>query len=365
MSQRGGMDFNLAEEVLAVIPTDPYEQLDLARKITSMAIASRVSKMEGEMGRMRAKMYEKDHIIFELEDKLSTLQQLNQDAESRFKIAFEENIKLSEERDSLAMTAKKLSRDLSKLEAFKRQLMQSLNEDHASQAETVDIGTCDQSVPKAYPDQAYLLLLLSSMTNFYLAANILINANTSCHVDDGINDFRSVRSSNGSIDMASTIDEASRHAGQRFSRTPYIAPQLTPTGTEIISTSGSPRGYSAAGSPPKTSGATSPTKPQYDGQTSVSWYSSSHQLSAADSPPRRHSLPARTPRIDGKEFFRQAWSQLSYEQFSAFLANIKELNAQKQTREETLRKAGEIFGTYNKDLFLSFQGLLNRSIARS
>ncbi|KAK8369283.1 hypothetical protein V6Z11_A01G101000 [Gossypium hirsutum] len=285
---------------------------------------------------MRAKMYEKDHIIFELEDKLSTLQQLNQDAESRFKIAFEENIKLSEERDSLAMTAKKLSRDLSKLEAFKRQLMQSLNDDHASQAETVDIGTCDQSVPKAYPDQ-----------------------------DDGINDFTSVRSSNGSMDMASTIDEASRHAGQRFSRTPYIAPRLTPTGTEIISTSGSPRGYSAAGSPPKTSGATSPTKPQYDGQTSVSWYSSSHQLSAADSPPRRHSLPARTPRIDGKEFFRQARSQLSYEQFSALLANIKELNAQKQTREETLRKAGEIFGTDKKDLFLSFQGLVNRSIARS
>lgn len=29
-------------------------------------------------------------------------------------------------------------------------------------------------------------------------------------------------------------------------------------------------------------------------------------------------------------FFR---SRLSYEQFSAFLANIKELNAQKQTRE--------------------------------
>ncbi|KAH1121298.1 hypothetical protein J1N35_004458 [Gossypium stocksii] len=172
------------------------------------------------------------------------------------------------------------------------------------------------------------------------------------------------------MDMASTIDEAdiypttSRHAGQRFSRTPFIAPWLTPTGTEIISTSGSPRGYSAAGSPPKTSGATSPTKPQYDGQTSVSWYSSSHQLSAADSP-RRHSLPAQIPRIDGKEFFHQARSQLSYEQFSAFLANIKELNAQKQTREETWRKAGEIFGTENKDLFLSFQGLLNRSIARS
>ncbi|MBA0705744.1 hypothetical protein Golax_017907 [Gossypium laxum] len=154
------------------------------------------------------------------------------------------------------MTAKKLSRDFSK------------------QAETVDIGTCDQSVPKAYPDQ-----------------------------DDGINDFTSVSSSNGSMDMASTIDEAdiyptaSRHAGQIFSRTLYIAPQLTPTGTEITSTSGSPSGYSAVGSPPKTLGATFPTKPQYDGQTSVSWYSSSHQLSAADFPPRRLMRSLKAPKI--------------------------------------------------------------------
>ncbi|XWS10712.1 hypothetical protein CRYUN_Cryun38cG0021200 [Craigia yunnanensis] len=335
MSQGGGMEFNLAEEILAVIPTDPYEQLDLARKITSMAIASRVSKMEAEMGKMNTKMYEKDRIIYELEEKLSRLQQANHDAESRLKIVFDENIKLSKERDSLAMTAKKLSRDLSKLETFKRQLMQSLSDDNASQAETVDIGTCDQSVPKAYPDK-----------------------------DDRINDYISLRSSNGSMDMGSTIDEASRHAGQRFSITPYITPRLTPTGTpKIISTSGSPRGYSAAVSPQRTSGTTSPTKPQYDGRTShSSWYPSSQQSSAANSPPRGRSLPARTPRIDGKEFFRQARSRLSYEQFSAFLANIKELNAQKQTREETLRKAEEIFGTDNKDLFLSFQGLLNRNI---
>lgn len=30
--------------------------------------------------------------------------------------------------------------------------------------------------------------------------------------------------------------------------------------------------------------------------------------------------------------------------------------------QETLRKAEEIFGTDNKDLYLSFQGLLNRNI---
>ncbi|KAH7528147.1 hypothetical protein FEM48_Zijuj05G0041000 [Ziziphus jujuba var. spinosa] len=313
----GGPDFHLPDEILSVIPTDPYDQLDLARKITSMAIASRVSKLETETGKMRQMLYDKDRVILDLEDKLSRLQHAHHDVESRLKLALDDNMKLSKERDSLAMTAKKLGRDLAK------------------QAETVDIGTCDQSVPKAYPDK-----------------------------DDGMNGYVGPHSLSSSTEMGNSIDEASRNAGHRFSITPYITPRLTPTGTpKIISASVSPRGYSVVGSPQQVSGTNSPTKVSYDGRTSLSsWYPSSQQSSAANSPPRGRSLPGRTPRIDGKEFFRQARSRLSYEQFSAFLANIKELNAQKQTREETLRKAEEIFGTDNKDLYLSFQGLLNRNI---
>lgn len=328
-------DFDLGDEILAVIPTDPYDQLDLARKITSMAIASRVSKLEAEVAHMRHKLYEKDRLVVEFEERVSRLDHAYQEAQSRLKIAFDENMKISRERDSLAMTAKKLGRDLAKLEQFKRQLMLSLNDDNSSLAETVDIGTCDQSVPKAYPDK-----------------------------DEGANGYMAHQSFNGSIDIGNVTDEASRYAAQRFSMTPYITPRLTPTGTpNIISTSGSPRGYSAVGSPQKTSGTTSPAQPPYEGRTMFSsWYPSSQQSSAANSPPRGRPQPGRTPRIDGKEFFRQARSRLSYEQFSAFLANIKELNAQKQNREETLRKAEQIFGTDNKDLYLSFQGLLNRNI---
>ena len=66
-------------------------------------------------------------------------------------------------------------------------------------------------------------------------------------------------------------------------------------------------------------------------------------------------------RVDGKEFFRQVRSRLSYEQFGAFLANVKELNAHKQTKEETLLKADEIFGADNKDLYIIFEGLITRS----
>ncbi|KAK6934801.1 hypothetical protein RJ641_034956 [Dillenia turbinata] len=333
-NHESGPDFHLSDEILAVIPTDPYDQLDLARKITSMAIASRVSKLESETQRLRQKMYEKDRVIVELEEKVSHLQRVSHEAESQLKVVLDENMKLSKERDSLAANVKKLSRDLGKLETFKRQLMQSLSDDGSSQTETIDIGTCDPSVPKAYPSK-----------------------------DEGTNGYASQNSSGGPVGSGSSTEEASMYTGQRFSITPYITPRLTPTGTpKAISTTGSPRAYSTAGSPQRSSGHTSPMKHQYDGQGSLSsWYPSSQRSSAANSPPRTRSLPGRTPRIDGKEFFRQARSRLSYEQFSAFLANIKELNAQKQTREETLKKAEEIFGIDNKDLYLSFQGLLNRN----
>ncbi|XP_042004872.1 uncharacterized protein At4g15545-like [Salvia splendens] len=326
-----GPDFDLPDEILSVIPTDPYDQLDLARKITSLAIASRVTKLETEAGSLRRKLHEKDRLVQQLEDKVAQLDGAYQDAEFRLKVTREDNMKLMQERDSLVMTAKKLSRDVAKLETFKRQLLQSLNEENAP-SETVDIGTYDQSAPKAY------------ITN------------------DDSNGYTNHHSYGGATDNTSTNDEVSMQAGQKLSVAPNITPRLTPSGTpHVISTSVSPRRYSAATTPQKTSGATSPSA-NYNGRGSYSsWYPSSQQSSAANSPPRGRPLPGRTPRIDGKEFFRQARSRLSLEQFSAFLANIKELNAQRQSREEALRKAEEIFGTDNKDLYISFQGLLNRN----
>ncbi|MQM20347.1 hypothetical protein Taro_053365 [Colocasia esculenta] len=431
---QGGAEFHLPDEILAVIPTDPYDQLDLARKITSMAIASRVSRLEGETGRLRQMVTEKDRVIAELQERLEELDRMFQEADARLRTSLEENIKLTKERDSLALTAKKLSRELLKpgsgwenqnwfsdqqgpvlilvlvptplglvpagsssvqlvltfdyhaisgnqstsktwmgvqakqrylvdsatkipitdiptasvmdvaasrlaaslgLEAFKRNLMQSLNEDDSSHTETVDIGTCDQFVPK-----------------------------DSIWKDGGSVSHTASNYVTASTDTGNVYKEGSRNVGQKFSMTSYISPRLTPSATpKVTSTAGSPRGFSAAGSPKLLSGATSPTKFRIEGHTALSpWYPSSQRSSAANSPPRGRSLPGRTPRIDGKEFFRQARSRLSYEQFGAFLANIKELNAHRQSREETLKKAEEIFGTDNKDLFLSFQGLLNRNI---
>ena len=87
-----GPDFNLSDEILAVIPTDPYDQLDLARKITSMAIASRVSKLESEVTRLRQMMYEKDRVAFDLEEKASQLERAYQESESGLMTVIDENV---------------------------------------------------------------------------------------------------------------------------------------------------------------------------------------------------------------------------------------------------------------------------------
>ena len=76
-----GPDFELPDEILSVIPTDPYEQLDLARKITSMVLALLVSKLKSE----------KDQVLFDLEDRFGALERAYQEAQARLNIALHDN----------------------------------------------------------------------------------------------------------------------------------------------------------------------------------------------------------------------------------------------------------------------------------
>ncbi|TVU34983.1 hypothetical protein EJB05_16842, partial [Eragrostis curvula] len=356
----------LPDAIAAALPLDPYEQLEVARKITAVAVAARASRLELEAARLRQRLAERDRLAAELADRAAKLEQALRDADARLRAALEDNAKLMEERDSLAHTSKKLARDLAKLQTFRRHLMQSLDDNNPIQ-ETVDIRTCEQSVAKA-----------SSWT-------------------DGLANSHPVSSlANGSSDAESINQEVMRPFEQKLTIT-HITPRLASDPARKLRTAAtSPRRYSTAVSPKLTSRATSP---RLEGHLAMSpWLPSSKMSSAANSPPRSrgHSVsgsvsqashrsallqvpggakpltlfltfpqgipvPGRASRVDGKEFFRQARSRLSYEQFAAFLANIKELNSHRQSQEETLRKADVIFGAENKDLFMSFQGLLTRS----
>ncbi|VVA95827.1 unnamed protein product [Arabis nemorensis] len=108
-------DSELPDEILSVIPTDPFEQLDLAKKITSMAIASRVSNLEAEAIELRQTIQEREIDTQELEWKATRLESDFQESDSRPKIVLRENMNLKKERDSLAANVKNLICDMAKV----------------------------------------------------------------------------------------------------------------------------------------------------------------------------------------------------------------------------------------------------------
>ncbi|KAB2040100.1 hypothetical protein ERO13_D02G050900v2 [Gossypium hirsutum] len=239
--------FDLPDEILRVLPSDPFQQLDVARKLTSIALSARISLLEAETSSLQSKLAEKDQQIADLYAQIEALDASLSQTSDKLAKADEEKGSLLKDNASLTSTLKKLQRDVSKLEVFRKTLMQSLQEDEESSA-----------------------------------------------------------------------------GG------PRIVAKPTPSDDDVTFPSGS--------------------------SFICSQYSSTGNSFAED-----HEADGRT-RVDGKEFFRQARSRLSYEQFGAFLTNVKDLNSQKQTKEETLRKANEIFGPDNRDLYAIFEGLINRNL---
>ncbi|KAI5058509.1 hypothetical protein GOP47_0026679 [Adiantum capillus-veneris] len=338
-----GSDSALSPALLSILPKDPYDQLDVARKITSMAVSSRVGILEAEANSLRQKLADREMTVSTLQGHVSELQHELQQASTRLSSVLEEQEKLAAEKASLEASVKKLNRDVAKLETFKKALMHSLQDEDESPASSIQEQRSTNTTP-----------VVTSPAPF----------------------------------VAPEPEAKSR------STTPQIFP-LTPSNlTPSLSPSRSPRRHSASNSPKSRSIAVSPTKRQpvkgssaatsplksrtkssssnkEPSKVSSKWHSvSDGRLSLPSSlPTSKHATApnspphiARTARVDGKEFFRQARNRLSYEQFSAFLANIKELNAHHQTREETLKKASEIFGSENADLYEAFDGLLSRHL---
>ncbi|XP_073302941.1 uncharacterized protein At4g15545-like [Primulina huaijiensis] len=302
----GGPKLDLPHELLEVLPTDPFEQLHVARKITSIALSTRVSALESEASVLRQDVADKDAIISSLESQIESLDASLNEASDKLAQVQQEKESLMKENVQLSGTVKKLNRDVTKLEAFRKTLMRSLQDEEDNPA----------SAPKA-------------------AAKY----DSSNQEDDAL----SLPSR-----TASTHSQFSDHASNLYSddtESETVRPRVSQGLLLASQTSGTPR-FTPPGSPPSLYSSLS--------SMSSSKYSS---ISGLDS----GSQTGRT-RVDGKEFFRQVRTRLSYEQFGAFLANVKELNSHKQTKEDTLRKADEIFGPDNKDLYLVFEGLITRNI---
>lgn len=87
-----GGEFELPQEMLSVLPSDPYEQLDVARRITAMAVAARVSKLESETGKLRQKLTEKEHTIYGLQERVVEAESTLQETSARLSHALDEQV---------------------------------------------------------------------------------------------------------------------------------------------------------------------------------------------------------------------------------------------------------------------------------
>ncbi|CAJ1962297.1 unnamed protein product [Sphenostylis stenocarpa] len=326
--ESSGSKVDLPEELLQVLPSDPYEQLDVARKITSVALSTRVNALQSESSTLRAELADRDRLIADLQTQVDSFDAALSEATDKLARADQDKEGLLKENISLSNAVRKLTRDVSKLESFRRTLMKSLHEDEENSGGAPDI-----------------------------AAKLHSQASISSSSQFGDEDASTLSSRSSSMRM-NTFDapnyfaEDRESAGSR-SRAAYNVLLASQTSTPRITPPGSPPTMSASVSPTRTS-----SKPASPRRHAMSFSTSRGMFDD------RSSVASQTgrTRVDGKEFFRQVRSRLSYEQFGAFLANVKELNSHKQTKEETLQKANEIFGVENKDLYTIFEGLITRNV---
>ncbi|KOM53506.1 hypothetical protein LR48_Vigan09g216500 [Vigna angularis] len=456
---------DLPDELLQLLPSDPYEQLDVARKITSVALSTRVNALQSESSTLRAELADRERLIEELQAQVDSFDAALSEAADKLARADRDKESLVKENAYLSNSVRKLTRDVSKLESFRRTLMKSLHEDEDTSGGAADLaaklqsqasitsssqfGDEDASTPSS---RSSSMRLNTFDTSNYIAEdresdgsrsgashNVVLASQSSTpritppgsppsksalasptrtsskpvsprrHAMsfstsrgmfddrsssqtgrtrvDGKEFFRQVRSG-GAADLAAKLqsqasitsssqfgDEdastpSSRSSSMRlntFDTSNYIAEDRESDGSRsgashnvvLASQSSTPR-ITPPGSPPSKSALASPTRTSSK-PVSPRRHAMSFSTSRGMFDDRSSSQTGRT-RVDGKEFFRQVRSRLSYEQFGAFLANVKELNSHKQTKEETLQNANEIFGAENKDLYTIFEGLITRKV---
>jgi len=236
------------------------------------AFRKKVKELETDNANMRQFSKEKQNQVVMLEQKIASLEGVVDDMTRRAKELASENAKVASERDALAENVKKLTKDMKRLDHFKRSILN-----------TIETDTDASGAPAAsnYQDLSYLPPSISEPQALQASA---------------------------------------------------------------LRTPSPPRGVAGL----------------VDSDGGVGQASRFPEIGSNNAPAEGGSSPTAMAQVDGKEFFKRARHRLSFQQFNAFLANIKKLNSHLQTREETLANAAEIFGPENQDLHDGFTGLLSR-----
>ncbi|WIA08253.1 hypothetical protein OEZ85_007697 [Tetradesmus obliquus] len=426
---------SLPGEVLAVLPTDAYLQLELAYKITCHAYGQQVSRLEHEGRQMQETLSQNQQVIKSLERRVAGLESEMHDHQQRARQGLAEQHKLVAEKNALIETVKRLNREVAKLEHFKKNLLQQLQDDDEADCLPPSMAAVDQTTERLVAE------VLQSADGIAAAAasSSIQPPNTQQYsqqqqpryIQQQYSEQQHCSEQQPTQQQQQQQEKFGQQQQQRFQPSSKVSPAKGLQAGAL--TAGGGRRHGSPGSSPNqqhpyaashfqpiksaavASAPTSPYRqrggpaisPQRPAAAAAADGGSGGGISTqmggavrfavnssgAGSTPSRGGTAggaaaaaaaaagaaaagraaagvaasgggrgAASPRIDGKEFFRQARARLSYEQFSQFLVAIKELNAGRSSREDTLGAARALFGPANGDLYGLFEGLLMRHL---
>eukprot|EP00927_Polykrikos_kofoidii_P062894 TRINITY_DN57698_c0_g1_i1.p1 TRINITY_DN57698_c0_g1~~TRINITY_DN57698_c0_g1_i1.p1 ORF type:complete len:333 (+),score=83.88 TRINITY_DN57698_c0_g1_i1:116-1000(+) len=279
------------------LPENSEDQLQLGFRMIQNAFTSKVNSLENELRGLRLSFDEQ-------KEKATAIQRKNSSLEVELVESHQRSQQLSEENRELFKTVQQLRRQLQRLEGLKKKVMDSIQSHHE-----------DQSAGE-YEGGSHREEYLKGALPMTMAAI----------QGEPMNTWGQPTNSRPASRPASPPPRppqalAAPHPVGTTSESPYVGGSGTLPAGVSASLGGNGGGGGGAGG--------------MDGGRGE-------------------------PSVDGKQFFRQARSSLSYEAFNEFLANIKSLNNQQQTREQTLEVARNIFGPELRHLYEEFETLLNR-----
>merc|ERR1711939_440638 len=126
MSGQGGPG---VDAVLSSLPADAEQQLEVGLHVLRHAFRKKVKELETDNANMRQLSKEKQNQVVMPEQKIASLEGVVDDMTRRAKELASENAKVASERDALAENVKKLTKDMKRLDHFKRSILNTIETD--------------------------------------------------------------------------------------------------------------------------------------------------------------------------------------------------------------------------------------------
>lgn len=135
--------------MLSSLPQDAEQQLEVGLHVLRHAFRKKVKELETDNANMRQFGKEKQNQVAMLEQKVASLEGVVDDMTRRAKELAAENARVAAERDSLAENVKKLTKDMKRLDHFKRSILNTIETDDKGAPIDPSAAFDDYMVPAA------------------------------------------------------------------------------------------------------------------------------------------------------------------------------------------------------------------------